>query len=109
MNAFRVVTFAAMLTAATAIAQTPAQPAEPPVEPPDPTTPLPRTLDLPDFRTLDINGDGELSKDEARANTVVTKHFDELDEDKNGTLSREEYAKAKSLVKRPGPGQGEGV
>ncbi len=56
---------------------------------------------VPEFRTLDINGDGQVSEQEAQANATVWEKFAQLDTDKNGSLSAREYAKAKAMDKMP--------
>ena len=58
---------------------------------------------LPDFSTLDSNSDGAISKDEARAQSWVASRFGELDGDKNGKLSDDEYQKAVDMSKPPNP------
>jgi Ca2+-binding EF-hand superfamily protein len=47
----------------------------------------------PAFDALDTNKDGMISGSEAAANTWVKDHFAKFDADKNGNLSRSEYAK----------------
>lgn len=42
----------------------------------------------PSFEELDINGDGELSKDEIKG--PLLRDFDQLDSDESGTLSKSE-------------------
>jgi hypothetical protein len=64
--------------------------------------PTPDTA-LPDFSTLDKNGDGAISKDEAREQSLVASRFGELDGDKNGNLSSDEYQKAVDRSKPPNP------
>lgn len=45
------------------------------------------------FKEADTNGDGQLSLDEVQAKMPrLAAHFDELDQDKNGQLSKEELA-----------------
>jgi hypothetical protein len=97
MKVFKTAVFAGLLGAATAFAQPPAGPAEPhnTVETQDDK--------WPEFRTLDTNGDGQLSRDEASAHPEVAKQFDSLDTDKDGMLSEAEYAKGKP--KQPMEGQ----
>jgi Ca2+-binding EF-hand superfamily protein len=58
---------------------------------------------LPDFSTLDKNGDGAISKDEAREQSWVASRYGELDGDKNGKLSSEEYQKAVDMSKAANP------
>ena len=58
---------------------------------------------LPEFSTLDKNGDGAISKDEAREQSWVASRYGELDGDKNGKLSSEEYQKAVDMSKEPNP------
>jgi hypothetical protein len=57
----------------------------------------------PDFSTLDANGDGAISKDEAREQSWVASRFGELDADKNGKLSGDEYKNAVEMLKEPNP------
>ena len=42
------------------------------------------------FKKADKNNDGKLTKDEAKALPNVSKHFDEIDADKDGTVDRDE-------------------
>ena len=58
---------------------------------------------LPDFSTLDANGDGAISNEESREQSWVASRFGELDGDKNGKLSKDEYKKAVELSKPPNP------
>jgi hypothetical protein len=58
---------------------------------------------LPEFSTLDANGDGAISNEESREQSWVASRFGELDGDKNGKLSKDEYTKALELSKPPNP------
>lgn len=40
----------------------------------------------------DANGDGALSREEAKSTPPIAKHFDEMDTDKNGQVSTQEIA-----------------
>lgn len=52
------------------------------------------------FKAADKDGDGKLTREEAKAMPRVAKHFDEIDTDKDGTVSLEEiYASARKVVK----------
>ena len=48
-----------------------------------------------DYSKLDANGDGSISKDEAKADPTLSAKFMDLDKDKNGTLSSTELSAAK--------------
>ena len=43
-----------------------------------------------DYSKLDTNGDKSISKEEAKTNADLAAKFDELDADKNGSLSESE-------------------
>ena len=49
----------------------------------------------PSFESLDKNGDGKISLTEASSNDALFVAFKGLDADKDGELSREEFAKHK--------------
>lgn len=49
-----------------------------------------------DFATLDANGDGSVSQDEAKADATLSSKFAELDSNKDGKLSSSEYKKMDS-------------
>ena len=43
------------------------------------------------FKTLDADGDGKISKSEAAANENFSSHFDALDGNSDGFVTRREY------------------
>ena len=47
-----------------------------------------------DYSKLDTNGDGVISKDEAKGDPTLSSQFSTLDADKDGKLSSAELAKA---------------
>lgn len=46
-----------------------------------------------DFATLDANGDGSVSQDEAKADATLSSKFAELDTNQDGKISSSEYKK----------------
>jgi len=52
------------------------------------------------FRSLDKNGDGYLTKDEVSHLRGYAKAFDEADDNHDGRLSADEFAKAESIYSR---------
>jgi len=58
-------------------------------------------VDEATFRTLDINGDGYVSRLEVRSGTNLERRFGELDTNRDGRLSREEL-RGMVAVERPG-------
>jgi EF hand len=57
----------------------------------------------PEFSALDENGDGNISKDEAKAQSLLASRYSEIDNDMDGKLSAEEYNKARDHMKAPNP------
>lgn len=104
-GSLKIAALAALMTSAAAFAQDP-QPAQPEQQTTTSETQSTTTESTmategqwPEFTTLDANGDGYVSKDEAKANAQLQAKWDELDADKNGSLSSSEYAKAKDMGK----------
>jgi len=63
-----------------------AQGRPPPASPADPAV-------IAAFVRADLNGDGQLSRDEVQRLPAAAEQFDRLDTDGNQTLSREEFLK----------------
>lgn len=59
------------------------------VQPVDATPPEPRKI----TRYADENRDGQVTRDEARADPALAARFDEYDLDRNGKLDRGEFAR----------------
>jgi EF hand domain-containing protein len=57
----------------------------------------------PEFSALDTNGDGNISKDEAKAQSLLASRFSEVDDNKDGNLNPAEYDKARNYMKAPNP------
>jgi hypothetical protein len=81
---------------------TPATPADPGMSPATPATPATpgkaQAGGKKDFASLDADGDGSLSKDEAKVEATIK--FSELDTDKDGKLSNAEFAAFESKSKK---------
>lgn len=90
----KIAALAALMTSAAAFAQDPAPAQQPATDKPTATESA-----WPEFTTLDANGDGYVSKDEAKANAALTAAWADLDTDKNGSLSSSEYAKGRDMHK----------
>lgn len=105
-GSLKIAALAALMTSAAAFAQDP-QPAQQPEQQTTTSETQSTTTETtmategqwPEFTTLDANGDGYVSKDEAKANAQLQANWDTLDADKNGSLSSSEYAKAKDMGK----------
>jgi EF hand len=52
-----------------------------------------------DYSKLDVNGDGNISMDEAKADPTLSAKFNDLDKDGSGSLSTTELSAAKSEEK----------
>lgn len=102
-GSMKIAALAALLTFATAYAEDPNQ-AEQPADPPAPAdTTMATDTQWPEFSTLDTDGDGAISNEEARAQGLVASRFGELDGDKDGKLSSDEYKKGLDKTKAPNP------
>lgn len=55
-----------------------------------------QAADAPTFESLDKNGDGHISLDEASVNDQLFTAFKSLDADRDGQLSKTEFAKYKA-------------
>jgi hypothetical protein len=100
----KIAALGAVMTCAGALAQQP--PAEPPAQEP-PETQSPATMppaqapaetpatttraQLPDFKTVDKNADGSVSKTEAASIPVLIQVWADADGDQDGSLSSAEY------------------
>jgi cytoskeletal protein RodZ len=68
------------------------------------TDPSTQTTDQwPEFSALDKNGDGSISRDEAREQSLVASRFGVMDGDGDGALSSDEYQKGRDQSKAPNP------
>jgi hypothetical protein len=54
------------------------------------------------FKSLDADGDGKITKDEAAANAHFANSFDKLDRNSDGYVSKREFRL--NTMKRPKPG-----
>ena len=84
----------------------PAQPAEQPAQQPTEQPATPTTEEttaaatLPEFSTLDVNGDGVVSQEEAKGQASLVAIFADVDADKNGKLDSREYADARNRLEK---------
>jgi EF hand len=53
---------------------------------------------LPEFSTLDTNGDGVISREEARTQAGLAAIFVDVDSNHNGQLDSQEYAEARNRL-----------
>jgi Ca2+-binding EF-hand superfamily protein len=91
----------ALFAAATALAQTTA-PAAPTVSSPAAAASSPHAKGQRHphgFKSLDVNKDGQISREEAKAHPMLNQNFDAIDTDKNGQLSKDELKAAKAARK----------
>ena len=59
----------------------------------------------PEFKKLDVNGDGYVSRDEARKIRHFDQAFSEADDNRDGKLDAAEFTKAQSIHERLAAGQ----
>lgn len=116
MKTFKIAAFSALLACGAAFAQQEPpmqQPAdEYPAQPPAQTSPSTTESSsdatqatgsqLPEFKTVDANGDGQLSRDEAAAAPGLSQVWSDADADKNGSLSSSEYDRARQAMEGKG-------
>jgi hypothetical protein len=75
-----------------------------PTEQTQATEPSTQTTDQwPEFSALDKNGDGSISRDEAKAQSMLASRFGVMDGDGDGALSSDEYQKGRDQSKAPNP------
>jgi cytoskeletal protein RodZ len=68
------------------------------------TDPSTQTTDQwPEFAALDKDGDGSISREEAREQSLLASRFGVMDGDGNGALSSDEYQKGREQSKAPTP------
>jgi hypothetical protein len=87
-NRIKIAAIAALLSCSAAYAGDPAQTAET------------MSKALPEFSTVDVNVDGAISQEEAKALPELTAVWAEADADKNGKLSSKEYSEARSKLEK---------
>ncbi len=56
---------------------------------------------LPDFSALDRNGDQQISKSEAQPHPRLKANFNEVDTDKDGSISRSEFSAFEKQMQVP--------
>ncbi|HZF25004.1 MAG TPA: hypothetical protein VEZ88_01995 [Steroidobacteraceae bacterium] len=99
-NRIKFAALAALLGCAAAYAGD--QPAQQPA--PQPATPTTEettaAATLPEFSTLDVNGDGMVSQEEAKGQASLAAIFGDVDADKNGKLDSREYADARNRLEK---------
>jgi hypothetical protein len=120
-GSIRLAVLAALLASGPALAQDPYPPTEqqpaPTEQTPSATEQTPSATDQtqatdpstqttdqwPEFSALDKNGDGSISRDEAREQSLVASRFGVMDGDGDGALSSDEYQKGRDQSKAPNP------
>ena len=83
---------AALLPLTSALAQSPTPPA---------TEPTPPAQQGATFESLDANGDGRISKEEAAVNASVTEQFSRYDKNGDGFIEREEVSASNTTPPDP--------
>ena len=70
---------------------------------PQPASPPSQTataVQMPEFSTLDANGDGAISQEEANNQASLSAIFGDVDANKDGKLDSREYAEARNRIER---------
>jgi glucose/arabinose dehydrogenase len=107
-NRIKFVALAALLGCAAAYAgdQAPAQQQQPaapqqqqPAAPPSSDETMAATH-LPEFSTLDVNGDGVVSQEEAKGEASLSAIFSDVDANHDGKLDSREYAEARNRLEK---------
>lgn len=68
-----------------------------PASPPNQTA---TATQMPEFSTLDANGDGAISQEEAKNQVSLSAIFGDVDANKDGKLDSREYAEARNRIER---------
>jgi hypothetical protein len=84
--------FALATSVASAADQSPKYPDQPSTTKPSDQTEH-RKMEDQEFKSLDKDGDGKIEQAEIRADSPLAGHFMQLDSDKDGSLSKREFAK----------------
>jgi hypothetical protein len=67
---------------------------------PPPSSETTATTPMPEFSTLDVNGDGVVSQEEAKDQASLSAIFNDVDANHDGKLDSREYAEARNRLER---------